>query len=238
MVNASPDSHQTWPASRPAADGPLRTISPPIHQQPLTRGSRAGTWLRRTVLAIAALIPLTLLLTMASVYWGAHNDQARKVDAIVVLGAAQYNGLPSPVLEARLAHALALWDEGLAPRIVVTGGKMPGDAYTEAETEANYLIEHGVPAAAIIYENAGRDTWQSMQGVAAVLKGTGVHSLLLVSDGFHLTRTKLMARQLGFAAYGSPAPDSPIRPWSGDEFSYVIRETGGILAFLPTFIFG
>ncbi|MGC4191003.1 MAG: YdcF family protein [Thermomicrobiales bacterium] len=228
----------TWPATRPESDGRLRTIAPPIHEQSLTRTSRAGTWLRRIVLAIAVLIPLTILLTMASVYWGAHNDQARKVDAIVILGAAQYNGQPSPVLEARLDHALALWNEGLAPRIVVTGGKMPGDAYTEAETEAAYLIHHGVPESAILYENQGRDTWGSMQGVAAVLKGTGVHSLLIVSDGFHLTRSKLMARHLGFAAYGSPAPDSPIRPWSGEEFSYVVRETGGILAFLPTFVFG
>lgn len=232
------DPHRTWPGASAEPDGRLRTIAPPIHEQSLTRKSRVGTWLRRTVLAIAVLIPLTILLTMASVYWGAHHDQARKVDAIVILGAAQYNGNPSPVLEARLDHALALWNEGLAPRIVVTGGKMEGDAYTEAETEAAYLIERGVPAEAILYENAGRDTWQSMQGVAEVLKGTGVHSLLIVSDGFHLTRSKLMARELGFAAYGSPAPDSPIRPWSGEEFSYVIRETGGILAFLPTFIFG
>jgi len=235
---ASTDPHRTWPGAQPEHGARLRTIAPPIHEQSLTRKSRAGTWLRRIVLTIAALIPLTILLTMASVYWGAHNDQARKVDAIVILGAAQYNGLPSPVLEARLDHALALWNEGLAPRIVVTGGKMPGDAYTEAETEAAFLIEHGVPADAILYENEGRDTWQSMQGVAAVLKGTGVHSLLIVSDGFHLTRSKLMARDLGFAAYGSPAPDSPIRPWSSEEFSYVIRETGGILAFLPTFLFG
>lgn len=236
-----PASHPTWPnmqAARSESGGRLRTIAPPIHQQSFTRKSRIGTVLRRLVLTIATLIPLTILLTMLSVYWGAHNDQARKVDAIVIMGAAQYNGVPSGVLEARIAHALALWNEGLAPRIVVTGGKMPGDAYTEAETEAAWLIERGVPQNAIVYENEGRDTWQSMQGVAAALKGTDVHSLLIVSDGFHLTRTKLMASQLGFKAYGSPVPDSPIRPWSSTEFSYVIRETGGILAFLPTYLFG
>lgn len=232
------EPNQTRSAGRPATGSPLRTIAPPIHEQSLTRKSRTGTWMRRIVLAVAVLVPLTILLTMASVYWGARNDQARQVDAIVILGAAQYNGNPSPVLEARLQQALALWNEGLAPRIVVTGGKMPGDAFTESEAEATFLIDHGVPPEAILSENTGRDTWQSMQGVAAVLKGTGIHSLLIVSDGFHLTRSKLMARQLGFTAYGSPAPDSPIRPWSSEEFSYVIRETGGILEFLPTFVFG
>ena len=182
-------------------------------------------------------IPVTILLVMAAVYWQARTDEARPVDAIVILGAAQYNGRPSEVLEARLEQALSLWNQGLAPKIVVTGGKQAGDAFTEAETEANYLIERGVPEDAILYENRGRDTWQSMQGVEEVLRGTGVRSMLIVSDGFHLLRAKLMARDLGFTAYGSPAKNSPITPWSGDEFSYVIRETGGILVFLPKLIF-
>ncbi len=182
-------------------------------------------------------VPLAILLIMGGVYWQARTDQARPVDAIVILGAAQYNGRPSPVLEARLNQALSLWNKGLAPRIIVTGGKQPGDAFTEAETEAAYLTDHGVPADAILYENEGRDTWQSMQGVAQVLKGTDIQRLLIVSDGFHLLRARIMARELGFTAYGSPAQDSPIAAWSGEEFSYVIRETGGIIEILPKFIF-
>ncbi|HEU0164723.1 MAG TPA: YdcF family protein [Thermomicrobiales bacterium] len=191
----------------------------------------------RLILFVTFAVPLFILAVMGYVYYEAHNDQARRVDAIVILGAAQYNGTPSPVLQARLNQALALWNDGYAPRVVVTGGKMPGDAYTEAESEANFLMDNGVPSSAILYENKGRDTWQSMQGVAAVLKGTGVKKLLLVSDGFHLARSKLMATELGFTAYGSPAKNSPIKSWSGDEFHYVIRETGGIIDFLPKFIF-
>jgi uncharacterized SAM-binding protein YcdF (DUF218 family) len=222
---------------RPPVKGPLRTISPSIEEQRRNGPTGIARWIYRLVMVFAVLVPLGILLITGGVYWQARTDQARPVDAIVILGAAQYNGRPSEVLQARLERALTLWNEGLAPRIVVTGGKQPGDAFTEAETEANYLTEHGVPSSAILYENSGRDTWQSMQGVAAVLKGTDTKRLLIVSDGFHLLRARLMARELGFTAFGSPAKDSPITPWSGNEFSYVIRETGGIIVMLPKFIF-
>lgn len=176
------------------------------------------------------------MLVGAAVYWEARTASAQPSDAIVVLGAAQYNGRPSEVFEARLDHALDLYQDGYAPLIVLTGGKQPGDAYTEAETGEQYLLDRGVPASAIRWENEGRDTWQSMQGVADVLEGSGVGSLLIVSDGFHLFRSELMARELGFTAHGSAVPDSPIRPWSGTELSYAIRETGGILAFGPRMV--
>ncbi|MGB3307057.1 MAG: YdcF family protein [Thermomicrobiales bacterium] len=227
----------TWPDQRPPTAGTLRTISPSIEEQRRAKRTGPARWLYRFIMFMVVAIPVTILLVMAAVYWQARTDEARPVDAIVILGAAQYNGRPSEVLEARLEQALSLWNQGLAPKIVVTGGKQPGDAFTEAETEATYLIERGVPEDAILFENRGRDTWQSMQGVQEVLRGTGVKSMLIVSDGFHLLRAKLMARDLGFTAYGSPAKNSPITPWSGDEFSYVIRETGGILVFLPKLVF-
>ncbi len=173
------------------------------------------------------------MLVGGAVFWEARNGEAQPADAIVVLGAAQYNGRPSEVFRARLDHALALYQHGYAPLIVLTGGKQPGDAYTEAETGEQYLLDRGVPASAIRWENEGRDTWQSLRGVADVLEGSGVESLLIVSDGFHLLRSELMARELGFTAHGSASVDSPIQSWSGAEFSYVVRETGGIFAFVP-----
>jgi uncharacterized SAM-binding protein YcdF (DUF218 family) len=182
------------------------------------------------------LIPLTVLAVGGAVYREARNGEPREADAIVVMGAAQYNGRPSEVFRARLDHALALYEAGYAPRVILTGGKMPGDTYTEAETGAQYLVDRGVPASAVSWENEGRDSWQSMQGVANLLEGSDVESLLIVSDGFHLLRSEMMARELGFTAHGSAAPDSPIRPWTASEFSYVIRETGGIFALVPTIL--
>ncbi len=212
-------------------EGPAGRIVDP--DRPRAR-SRKWAWFRSFLVLVVLAIPLFLLLVAGAVYWQARTDEARPADAIVVLGAAQYNGRPSPVLSARLDHALALYDRDLAPLIVLTGGRAGGDVYTEAEAGRLYLEERGVPSSAMVLENEGRDTLTSMEGVAAVLEDSNITRLLLVSDGFHLLRSELMARHFGFEAYSSPAPDGPIRPWSGSELAYVIRETGGILAFLPT----
>jgi uncharacterized SAM-binding protein YcdF (DUF218 family) len=185
-------------------------------------------------LAVAA--PVLVLSVAGAVLWQARTDEARPVEAIVVLGAAQYNGQPSNVLQARLDHALTLHADGIAPVIVVTGGRAPGDAFTEAEASRDYLMRQGVPEPAILMEDVGRDTWQSLQGVQNVLEERGIEQILLVSDGFHLLRGKLMARELGFSANGSAAPESPIEPWSAQELGYVVRETAGILAFLPRMV--
>ncbi len=225
-------AHASWLTesayARPITDeaGQLRALPRPAWRR----------WLRRAFLLVVFLIPILIMLVGGAVYWEARSGEAQPADAIVVLGAAQYNGRPSEVLRARLDHALALYQEGYAPVIVLTGGKQPGDTYTEAETGEQYLLDRGVPASAILFENEGRDTWQSMQSVADVLDGSGAESLLIVSDGFHLLRSEIMARELGFTASGSGSTDSPIRSWSGAEFSYVIRETGGILAFVPTMV--
>lgn len=195
---------------------------------------------RPWVVALAMLLlagVLTIGGIMAAIYAQARDDEARQVDAIVVMGAAQYNGRPSPVLAARLDHALELYDQGYAPTIIVTGGKMEGDAYTEAGAGEQYLLDRGVPQHAILQEDRGEDTWQSMQAVGKIAEGRGIRTALIVSDGFHLFRSERMAEAVGLEAYGSAAPDSPIRPWSGSEFSYVIRETGAVIVQIPEWLF-
>lgn len=231
------------PTAADSGSAPWLTNTP--YARPITTESGAvrrpsrptwRRWARRGFFLALMLIPLLILLITAGVYREARTASPTPSDAIVVLGAAQYNGRPSAVFEARLDTALELYNEGFAPLIVLTGGKMPGDAYTEAETGAQYLEDRGVPSSAILWENEGRDTWQSMQGVDAVLEGTDVESLIIVSDGFHLLRSELMARSLGFSATGAASDTSPIESWSASEFSYVVRETGGIIVQLPTFL--
>jgi len=192
----------------------------------------AWRWLVTTLVFVvlaAAVLGGGLVL---AVYRQARIDQARPVDAIVVLGTAQWNGRPGPVLRARLDRALADYRAGYAPYIVATGGRAPGDEFTEAEAARDYLVEAGVPPEAILLENAGRDTWESMQGVAALLAERGLSRVLLVSDGFHLLRSKLMARDLGLTPFAAPATGSPIRTGGGAEFSYAVREAAGIAVHL------
>jgi uncharacterized SAM-binding protein YcdF (DUF218 family) len=169
---------------------------------------------------------------MGAIYVQARSDQTRPVDAIVVLGAAQYNGRPSPILQARLDEALAAYREGVAPLIVVTGGRQTGDQFTEAEASRDYLVDHGVPEEDILLENKAHNSWQSMQGAAELLKDRNLSKVLLVSDGFHLFRVKMMAKDLGLEPFGRPAIDSPIQKNSSREFSYAVREAGGVIAHL------
>ncbi len=152
-----------------------------------------------------------VVVTLAQVLWAARLDQARPVQAIVVLGSAQYNGVPSPDLEARLSHALALWRRGLAGHVVCTGGKEPGDNYTEAEAEADWLSARGVPRKSLVRVMQGRDTWQSLTAVAAALHALRITTVLLVSDPFHDERIRLMSASLGLTSYVSPTRTSPIR---------------------------
>jgi uncharacterized SAM-binding protein YcdF (DUF218 family) len=179
----------------------------------------------------AALIVAGLVLVLA-IYRQARTDQARPAEAIVVLGTAQYNGWPGPVFQARLDRAIALWREGYAPVLVVTGGKRPGDGYTEAEAAWAYLTDAGIPPEAIVAENAASDTWESMVGIAPLLQPLGIDEVIVVSDGFHLFRSRLMARDVGLRAWGSPAEASPIRTGGGGELTYVIREAAAVVAHL------
>ncbi len=228
---------QPLPALLPPSPASPTVASPRSATTARPRRRRVARWTTAILLTLLVLVGGVIFSTAALVIMQARTDEARPVDAIVVMGAAQYNGRPSPVFEARLEHALALYQQGLAPAIVVTGGKQPDDVYTEAETAQMWLVERGVPAGAILQENEGRSTQGSIEGVPEVLPPEGT-SVRVVSDGFHLFRSELIFRDLGYTAYGSPAPDSPIRPWSGQELAYVVRETGGVLLFLPEMWFG
>lgn len=197
----------------------------------MARRSFVRRWLMPILGVIALAIFLIPFLLFAAIYKQSRTNEAHHADAIVVLGAAQFNGVPSQVFQARLDTAYALYEQGYAPLIVVTGGRIYGDQYTEAESGKNYLVEKGVPADAILMENISHNTAASFQGVERILKPRGVESLLLVSDGFHLYRSKMLARDAGFTAYGFAAENSPIRQGSMTELRYMARETFGVLAW-------
>ncbi|HEX7918824.1 MAG TPA: YdcF family protein [Gemmatimonadales bacterium] len=159
---------------------------------------------------------------LALVWRAARADQRRDAGAIVVLGAAQYNGKPSPVLRARLDHALALYTDGLAPLIVVTGGIGSGDRESEATVGRRYLLGQGVADSAVVVVAKGRDTDETMAAVAEWVQGRALRDVLLVSDGFHLARLRVVARRHGLVAWTSPAPASPI---NGErEWGYFMAE--------------
>lgn len=163
-----------------------------------------------------------VVVTFLQVWLASRLDQARPVQAIIVLGAAQYDGRPSPVLAARLDHALVLWRRHLAAVVVVTGGKEPGDRFTEATASANYLEARGVPDASILREVAGRDSWESLAASATFLHQRGISQVLLVSDPFHDKRLQEIAADVGLKGYVSPTRTSPIRgaavlPYFGRE---------------------
>jgi uncharacterized SAM-binding protein YcdF (DUF218 family) len=171
-------------------------------------------WPRRLGIGVLAFALASIAyygVTLYQVHSTGTSDQTRPVDAIVVMGAAQYDGRPSPQLAARLDHALELWSQGVAPVMVVTGGNQPGDRFTEAEASANYLIAHGVPADAILQETHGHSSYASLDGVATLLREHDLFRVLLVSDPFHSLRSRLIAQELGLVAYVSPTRTSPVR---------------------------
>jgi uncharacterized SAM-binding protein YcdF (DUF218 family) len=184
------------------------------------------------ILRLGSLVCLVLVLTIGS-YWiylfsrireTAARDEAQAADAIVVLGAAQYRGRPSPVLKARLDHVLSLRNKGYAQAIITTGSYGPDPDYSEAHVSAQYLIQHGIDAADISTEQAGVTTRDSIHAAAEIMKSKKWKTAVVVSDGFHLYRLKAIFRDEGIVAYTSPAPDSPIEVASSHRFWYSLRE--------------
>ena len=149
-------------------------------------------------------------------------------DAIVVLGAAQYDGRPSPVFQARLDHAIALWRERRAPLLVMTGGRQEGDRWSEAAAARDYAIGQGVPAASIRMEDAGRSTLESLRAVATILEREALESAVFVSDRSHMLRVLRTARDLGIEAYGSPAADSPMDATMARRVEATLHELGAL----------
>ena len=191
--------------------------------------SRLMRALRRTLLVLLILWGAAI----SAVLWAGFRDQAQPADAIVVLGAAQYAGRPSPVLEARLDHAIALYRRGLAPRLVLTGGKARGDVTSEAESSARYARRHGVPASAIITEDQSRSTTEQMHAVARMSQLHELKRVVLVSDRFHMLRLLLTAARLDLSVYGSPTGSSPISLSDPAGIRFVLAESvKAPLAFL------
>ena len=162
------------------------------------------------------------------------SDEQRAADAIVVLGAAQYDGRPSPVFEARLEHAVALWHQGLASAFVVTGGKLPGDRTTEAAVAREYAIANGVPAEAIFGEDQAHNTLSSLSAVAAELRARDMRSAIFVSDPTHMLRVLRIADDLGIEAYGSPTPTSPIQADPLRRAQAIAHELGALAVYFVT----
>jgi uncharacterized SAM-binding protein YcdF (DUF218 family) len=179
-----------------------------------------------TVLSLILLISLFVYFSYVyrQIRDVAVRDEARPADVIVVLGAAQYNGRPSPVLKARLDHALDLYKGGLAHAIITTGSYGTDPNFSEAEVGKKYLVEHGVVVSDIVTEQGSGTTRDSVQAAVGLLQAKGWRTALVVSDGFHLFRAKIMFSDKGIVAYTSPAPNSPIEIGSSRRFWHSLRE--------------
>ncbi len=201
-------------STHPAAAAPPRRRPPLVVR--LVRG----------VAVLALLATASWALCIAAIHLWGRRDEARPADAIVVLGAAHYDGRPSPVFRARLDHAIALHRRGVAPVLIVTGGRAPGDTVSEAMVARRYAMRQGVPDAAILVERgAGMTTVESMEAVARLMRGRGLQSAVLVSDPFHMLRLKLLARQVGVRGFTSPTRTSPISRNRAEERRHVVRES-------------
>jgi uncharacterized SAM-binding protein YcdF (DUF218 family) len=156
------------------------------------------------------------------------RDDSRAADAIVVLGAAQYNGRPSPVFQARLDHAIKLYHEGVAGTLVVTGGKLPGDRTTEAAAARAYALAHDVPADAILVEDRSRTTLESLQAVGRMLRERHLTTVVFVSDRTHMLRVLRIATDEGIDGHGSPTETSPTDATFLARFEATIHEIGAL----------
>ena len=198
----------------------------------MTRAAKAKEKARQAVnlvrriltIVVVAIFALWVISAAAVLIWSS-RDEARPAQAIVVLGAAQYAGKPSPVLRARLDHALDLWNRRLATLLILTGGTGAGDTTSEAAVGRTYAKKRGVPDSAILVESEGRTTSESMRAVAGMLEVRGLQSALLVSDPFHMLRLRILARRFGFTPYTSPTQTSPISPNREQRWKYIFSES-------------
>jgi uncharacterized SAM-binding protein YcdF (DUF218 family) len=180
----------------------------------------------RTAGIVTAALVLLWLLSIGAVLAAGALPAEREADAILVLGAAQYNGRPSPVLRARLDHALDLHRRGLAPRLIFTGGVGTGDTLSEAEVSRRYAVRHGVADSLILTERRGETSAESVVAAASLMHAHGLRTALVVSDSYHMMRLDLLARRAGIRPYRAPAPDAPIdRAPRQTRMRYVLRES-------------
>lgn len=199
-----------------------------------TGGGGVGRWVRR-VLAGAVVMAFVLVGGTALRVWQvARIDDFAKADAILVLGAAQYAGTPSPVFEARLDRARKLYQAGVAPLVITVGGKQPGDEYTEAAAGKTFLESDGVPADKILAVEVGSDTLKSIDAVASAMRARKLSSVVLVSDPWHSLRARAMARDAGLDAWTAPTRQGPAVFTRESQAHGIGRETGALLWYRLT----
>jgi uncharacterized SAM-binding protein YcdF (DUF218 family) len=196
---------------------------------------------KRALITIAALAGSVFLLLSAlsyHIYSQGETDEATEADVIVVLGAAQWGGQPSPVLEARLDHALYLYGEGYAPALLLTGGIGEGESQSEAEAARNYVLRHSVSESVILMEQEGRTSLQSIMAAKEIMDQQGMSRAILVSDPFHMMRILKMAKDAGIEAYGSPTRTSPISKDKLGELRHILGESVLYVEYLLSKLLG
>ena len=181
----------------------------------------------RVACAVVIAMCLYAAITFVSILSVGHSDNGEPADAVVVMGAAQYDGTPSPLLESRLQHALDLYRQGRVRFIAVTGGKIPGDRFTEAATSRRWLTDRGVPASAIIREDVGRSTWESLSSLVPVLRQNNISSVVVSTDRWHMQRCVLSLRDLGIQAQPSATDTSPLQG-ARRAWGKYLKETIGV----------
>ena len=188
----------------------------------------------RVFAAAVLAVVLVIASTALAIWWNARQDSRQDADAIVVLGSAQYNGVPSSIFAARLEHAKNLYEAGVAPVIVTVGGKATGDQFTEAEAGRDYLASEGIPGDALLAVPEGVDTLESMRVVSAAFDERGWHSAVLVTDPWHAMRAERMAQDSGIEAQSSPTRQGPAVQTRATQFRYILRETAAYLVYRAT----
>ena len=189
---------------------------------------------------IRVLLLLAVVFVLPALSWAAYvvlrvaivgeRDAHRPADAVVVLGTQEYSGWTSYPFSARLDHALSLYEEGLAPLVIVAGGDPEGDSYTEAAAGVRYLEDRGLPPEALLTVG-GNNTYENLREVKALVEREGLESVLLVSERFHMLRSLVMAEDLEIQAYGSPTNTSPRDHNPALRFYYTLREVAAYTAY-------
>ena len=194
-----------------------------------TAPARRGRWVLRGAGGLVVLVLLVVLVTAGRIVAASRQDDRAPADAIVVLGAAQYDGQPQAYLSARLEHALDLYEDGVAERIVTVGGRQGGDRFTEAEAGFTWLVDRGVPAEAVLQVPRGGNTLASMSAVAAEVRAQGLADAVVVTDPWHSFRATRMLEQQGLSAHASPTRSGPSTSGVAGPTRYVARETAAYL---------
>lgn len=208
MSDDPPDDELSF---EPLSDVVDRSHTPDVVHAETPWWRKGPSW-NRVLIGVFVVLFVYYGVTLIQVMAAGRTHDSPNVDAIVVLGAAQYDGRPSPQLAARLDHVLTLWDDGVAPLVVTTGGNQPGDRFTEAEASEDYLVDRGIPEHSIVMEDAGSTTYESLDAVADLLgEGTEV---VVVTDPYHVYRSKLTAEEVGLKAHGSATPTSVVTGWT------------------------